>query len=138
MAAFGDAQHPRGFQQFSVAAFHRGPDGRAHTADDLELGPVDVNWSIEIFYEDAAASADTVGTITSDGFFAPAATSPGANFDVWAVAVAKNEKDRNGRALVGKSYMVVTVPTYTFNGRRYVRDLDRWVDDGPTEARPRQ
>jgi hypothetical protein len=51
------------------------------------------------------------------------------------VATAKSEKDRNGRALVGKSYMVVTVPTYTFNGRRFVRDLDRWVDDGPADLR---
>jgi len=30
--------------------------------------------------------------------------------------------------------MVVTLPTYTFNGRRYVRDLDRWVDDGPVST----
>jgi hypothetical protein len=23
----------------------------------------------------------------------------------------------------------VTVPTYTFNGRTYVRDLDRWIEE---------
>jgi hypothetical protein len=26
---------------------------------------------------------------------------------------------------------VVTVPSYTFRGHRYVRDLDHWIDDGP-------
>jgi hypothetical protein len=50
---------------------------------------------------------------------------------VWVVAEARTDKDKDGRPLVGKSYLVVTVPAYTFNGRRYVRDLDRWVDDGP-------
>ena len=32
--------------------------------------------------------------------------------DVWVVATAKNEKDKDGRPLIGKSYLVVTVPTY--------------------------
>ena len=50
------------------------------------------------------------------------------------VATAKNEKDQNGKPLVGKCYLVVTVPSYTFAGRRYVRDLDKWVDDGPVES----
>jgi hypothetical protein len=59
--------------------------------------------------------------------------SPNNNFDVWVIATAKVEKDKNGRPLVGKAYMVVTVPMYTLNGRRYVRDLDRWIDDGPAQ-----
>jgi hypothetical protein len=49
------------------------------------------------------------------------------------VATAKNETNKNGKPLVGKSYVVVTVPMYTLNGRRYVRDLDWWVDDGPAQ-----
>ena len=32
--------------------------------------------------------------------------------DVWVVATAKDEKDKDGKPLVGKSYLVVTVPTY--------------------------
>jgi len=47
------------------------------------------------------------------------------------IATATSEKDKAGKPLVGKAYLVVTVPSYTFNGRRYVRDLGRWVDDGP-------
>jgi hypothetical protein len=70
------------------------------------------------------------------GLFMPANDHPNANFDVWVIATARNERDRNGAPLVGKSYMVLTVPTYVFNGRQYVRDLDRWVDDGPAPGRP--
>jgi quinohemoprotein amine dehydrogenase len=131
LAAFGNQQRARGYQQFEAIAYHRGADGKMHTADDMELGPVDVTWSLEVFYALDGSSADYVGKISAAGFFTPAADSPQNNFDVWAIATAKNEKDKEGKPLVGKSYLVVTVPSYTFNGRRYVRDLDRWVDDGP-------
>lgn len=136
MAAFGDPAHALGYQQFEAIGYQRGPDGKMHTADDVELGPIDpsdVTWSLEVFYSRPGSSTDFVGKISSAGFFTPASNSPNANFDVWVVATSKSEKDRNGRSLVGKSYMVVTVPMYTLNGRRYVRDLDRWVDDGPAQ-----
>ena len=55
---------------------------------------------------------------------------------MWVIATAKDEKE--SRPLVGKSYLVVTVPMYTFGGRRYVRDLDRWIDDGPAVERAKQ
>jgi len=136
MAAFGDAAHARGYQQFEAIGYQRGPDGRLHTADDVELGPMDpsdITWSLEVFYAKPGASTDFVGQISPSGFFTPAQKDPNANFDVWVVATAKNETGRNGKPLVGKSYMVVTVPSYTLNGRRYVRDLDRWVDEGPAQ-----
>jgi quinohemoprotein amine dehydrogenase len=133
MAAFGDQTHARGYQQFQAIGYQRGPDGKPHTADDVELGPVganDVTWSLEVFYQAPGSSTDFVGKVSPTGFFAPAVDSPNNNFDVWVVATAKNG---TGKPLVGKSYMVVTVPMYTLNGRRYVRDLDRWIDDGPAQ-----
>lgn len=136
MAAFADQAHPRGYQQFEAIAYQRGPDGKPHTPDDLELGPIDpedITWSLEVFYAKPGSSTDFVGNISPSGFFTPAEKNPNANFDVWVVATATNEKDQRGKPLVGKSYMVVTVPSYTLNGRRYVRDLDRWVDDGPAQ-----
>jgi quinohemoprotein amine dehydrogenase len=136
LAAFGDQTHARGYQQFDAIAYQRGPDGKPHTADDVELGRVDPNdltWSMEVFYEAPNASTAFVGTINPTGFFTPADASPNNNFDVWVIATSKTEKDRNGRPLVGKAYLVVTVPMYTLNGRRYVRDLDRWIDDGPAQ-----
>jgi hypothetical protein len=86
---------------------------------------------MEVFYVADGISTDFVGKVSPAGLLTPASPSPGNNFDVWVVATAKNAKDQNDKPLVGKCYLVVTVPTYTFNGRRYVRDLDKWVDDGP-------
>ncbi len=136
MAAFSGQTRARGYRQFEAIGYQRGPDGKLHTADDVELGPLGstgVTWSLEVFYSAPGSSTDFVGTISPSGFFTPAAANPNANFDVWVVATAKSELGKNGKPLVGKSYMVVTVPTYTFNGRRFVRDLDRWVDDGAAQ-----
>ena len=121
MAAFSDATHPLGLQQFEAIAYQRGADGHMHTPDDLELGPVDAKWSMEIFYETDTSKHELVGNISRTGLFTPAATNPGMNYDVWIIATANN--------MTAKSYVVVTVPTYSFQGHQYVRDLDRWVEE---------
>jgi quinohemoprotein amine dehydrogenase len=140
LAAFGDQTHVRGYQQFEAIGYQRGADGRPHTADDVELGPLgllgpndEVAWSLEVFYAAPGSSADFVGKVGPTGFFTPAVDGAKANFDVWVIATAKTEKGTNGKPLVGKSYLVVTVPSYTLNGHRYVRDLDHWVDDGAAQ-----
>ena len=122
MAAFGDPTHPKGYQQFEAVGYQRGPDGRSHTADDVALGPVDVAWTVEVFHAAEGSSSDSVGTMSPLGLFIPASGNPKTNFDVWVIATARDEKDRNSAPLVGKSYMVVTIPTYIFRGRQYVRD----------------
>jgi quinohemoprotein amine dehydrogenase len=134
LATFGDATHPRGYQQFEAIGYQRGADGKLHTADDVELGPVDAAWSLEVFYVAEGVSTDFVGKVSPTGLLTPASLSPGNNFDVWVVATAKNDKDQNSKPLVGKCYLVVTVPSYTFAGREYVRDLNKWVDNGPVPA----
>jgi quinohemoprotein amine dehydrogenase len=130
LATFGSQTYSRGFQQFEAIGYQRGADGRPHTADDLELGPVQVTWSMEVFYEIDANKQDRVGTVSATGFFTPAAVNPGNNYDVWIIATAKTEKGKDGKPLVGKGYLVVTVPTYTFEGRTFVRELDRWIEEG--------
>jgi len=134
VAAFGNQTRSGGYQQFEAIGYQNGPDGKRHTADDVELGLVDVTWSMKIFYESEGTNTAQVGSVRPTGLFSPAGDSPNNNFDVWVIAEARTEKDWDGQPLVGKSYLVVTVPVYVFNGRRYVRDFDRWVDDGP--ARP--
>jgi quinohemoprotein amine dehydrogenase len=131
VAGFGDKTRQRGFQQFEAIGFHRGPDGKRRTDDDIELGPIEVDWSLKVFYESADKSTAFLGEMTPGGLFTPATESPNNNWDVWVIATAKSEKDPNGKLLTGRGYLVVTVPFYTFGGRRYVRDLERWVDDGP-------
>ncbi len=117
----GSDVHPKGYQQFEAIAYQRGADGKPHTADDVDLGPVDVNWSVEEFY--AVFGDDDkefVGALNSAGLFTPALDGPNPqrkfsrnNYgDVWVVATAKNEKDAEGKPLVGKSYLVVSVPMY--------------------------
>jgi quinohemoprotein amine dehydrogenase len=130
LASFGSPTYAPGVQQFEAIGCQRGPDGRPHTADDLELGPVQVAWSMEVFYEVDPNERDRVGTLSPTGFFTPSATNPGNNHDVWIIATAKTEKGQDGAPLVGKGYLVVTVPTYTFEGRTFVRELDRWIEEG--------
>ena len=121
IAHLGSDVHPKGYQQFEAIAYNRGADGKAHTADDVDLGPIDVTWSVEEFY--AVFGDDDkefVGTLNSAGLFTPALDGPNPqrkfsrnNYgDVWVVATAKNEKDADGKPLVGKSYLVVSVPMY--------------------------
>jgi quinohemoprotein amine dehydrogenase len=130
LAAFGDPQTPRGYQQFEAIGYQRGADGKPHTADDVDLGPVDATWSMEIFYETDGSKHDVVGEMSPTGFFTPAAKNPNINFDIWAIATAKNENDKEAKPLVGKGYVVVTIPSYMFEGRKYVRELDRWIEEG--------
>jgi quinohemoprotein amine dehydrogenase len=136
IAAFGNETRSRGYQQYEAIAYQNRPDGKRHTDDDVELGPIDVTWSMKIFYESEGTRTDPVGSVSPTGLFIPAGNSPNNNFDVWVVADARSEKDKDGKPLEGKAYLVVTVPVYIFDGRRYVREFDRWVDDGP--ARPVQ
>lgn len=117
----GASQRPKGYEQFEVMAYNRGADNKSNTADDVELGPIEVNWSIEEFYETFGDDdKEFVGALSPTGLFTPALDGPNPqrkqmrnNYGtVWAVATAKNEKDQNGQALTGRSYLVVAPPLY--------------------------
>jgi quinohemoprotein amine dehydrogenase len=121
LARLGSDVHPKGYQQFDAVGYQRGADDKLHTADDVELGPIDVSWSVEEYlsvYGDD--DKDFVGTLSPTGLFTPALDGPNPkrkfsrnNYgDVWVVATAKNEKDKEGKPLSGRSYLVVTVPMY--------------------------
>ncbi len=113
--------HPRGYAQLEAVGYQRGEDGKLRTADDIDLGPIDVNWSVEEFYSVFGDDdKEFVGTLDNKGLFTPNTDGPNPqrkfgrnNYgDVWIVGTAKTEKDKDGRPLVGKSYLVVAVPTY--------------------------
>jgi quinohemoprotein amine dehydrogenase len=121
LARLGSETHPKGYQQFEAIGYQRGADGKPHTADDVELGPIDVTWSVEEFFSVYGDDdREFVGSLSPTGFFTPASDGPNPqrkfsrnNYgDIWVVATAKNEKDKEGRPLKGKSYLVVTVPQY--------------------------
>ncbi len=121
LARLGSEHHPKGYQQFEAIAYQRGADGKPHTADDVELGPVDVSWTVEEFYS-AYGDDDKefVGSLSTTGFFTPSSDGPNPqrkfsrnNYgNIWIVGTAKDEKDKDGKPLIGKSYLVVTVPLY--------------------------
>lgn len=121
LARLGSDVHPKGYQQLEAVGFQRGADGKLHTADDVPLGAIDATWSVEEFlavYGDD--DKEFVGTLSPTGFFTPSSDGPNPqrkfsrnNYgDIWVVATARNEKDKEGKPLTGKSYLVVTVPTY--------------------------
>jgi len=121
LSRLGSETHPKGYQQFEAVAYQRGADGKLHTADDVELGPIDVTWSVEEFFSSYGDDdKEFVGSLSPTGLFTPASDGPNPqrkfsrnNYgDIWVVATAKNEKDKDGRPLKGKSYLVVTVPAY--------------------------
>ncbi|WP_428334719.1 quinohemoprotein amine dehydrogenase subunit alpha [Novosphingobium sp.] len=121
LARLGGAAHPAGFGQFEAYGYDAGPDGKPYTADDVKVGVVDADYSLEEFratwFDD---DIDFVGKISKAGFFTPNLDGPNparsGNRDnygnVWVVATAKTAHDSTGKPLIGKAYLVVTIPSF--------------------------
>ncbi|MFY9557926.1 MAG: quinohemoprotein amine dehydrogenase subunit alpha [Blastocatellia bacterium] len=122
MARVGGEKFPKQFQQFEAAAYNRGPDGKPQTPDDVSLGLVDVEWSVDEFpatFDDD--DKDYVGVLGANGLFTPAADGPnpkrrkGVNNygDIWVIATYKpKDAPADATPLKARSYLVVTVPLY--------------------------
>jgi quinohemoprotein amine dehydrogenase len=124
LARLGGNTHPKGYEHFEAHAYTRGPDGKTNTADDVDLGIVDAEWSTEEFlatYGDD--DKEFVGTISQTGLFTPSTEGPNPkrkfgrnNYgDVWAVATYKpksGEMARDGRPATGRGHLVVSIPLY--------------------------
>lgn len=113
LARLGGASHPKGYVQFEAIAYNRGLDGLPNTADDINLGPIAVKWSMEEFVSHYGDNdREFVGSIDNQGLFTPAAEGPNPQRkfttnntgDVWVVATYQD--------LTARSYLVVTVPIY--------------------------
>jgi quinohemoprotein amine dehydrogenase len=124
MARVGGVAFPKALAQFEARAFDNGADGRADTADDIDLGIVDAAWSLEEF----AATYDDddikyVGQIDKKtGLFTPAVDGPNParkgernNIgDVYVVATHTPEAGggKATRPLRARAHLLVTVPLY--------------------------
>lgn len=119
LARVGGAVFPKQLQQFEAIGYDNGPDGKPETADDLELGMVDVAWSVEEFtatYDDN--DKDFVGTLDQSGLFTPNVDGPNPkrrnnanNFgDIWVVATYKAAGD--AKPVRARAHLLVTVPIY--------------------------
>lgn len=120
MARIGGAVFPKQLQQFEAVAYHDGADGRPDTPDDLELGPVDVTWSLEeygVTYDDD--DLKFVGAIDQTGLFTPAVDGPNPQRsrnrnnigDVWVVAT-HSPRRAGAKPLRARAHLLVTVPLY--------------------------
>jgi quinohemoprotein amine dehydrogenase len=118
MARVGGANFPKGYQQFEATAFNNGLDAKPDTKDDINLGPVDVAWSVEEYtaiYNDD--DKQFVGTLDDSGLFTPNLDGPNPKRrnnadnvgDVWVVATYKTP---DGKTLRARALLIVTVPIY--------------------------
>ena len=120
MARVGGVRFPKQYQQFEARAYHDGPDGESDTDDDLDLGIVDVAWTLE---EYAATFGDDdirfVGEIDGQGRFTPAVDGPNLERsgnrnnigDVWVIATYAGDADDDAE-LRARAHLLVTVPLY--------------------------
>lgn len=121
VARLGGARYAKGYQQFEAIGFESGPDGKPNTGDDIAVGPVDVTWAIKefptVYYDD---DVHFVGKLDQRALFTPAVEGPNParrfgrnNYgEVWVTATATGEKDKFGKPLSARAYLVVTVPSY--------------------------
>ena len=124
MARVGGAAFPKALAQFEAWGYSNGPDGRTDTADDIELGLVDVTWSMEEYaatYDDD--DVKFVGTLDAKtGRFTPNVDGPNParsgsrnNIgDVWVVARHNVEAaaDKPASTHRARAHLLVTVPLY--------------------------
>jgi quinohemoprotein amine dehydrogenase len=122
MARLGGIRFPKRPEQFEARGVSYGSDGKAGTPDDLDLGPVNVGWSLEeypaTFRDD---DVQFVGAIAQSGLFTPNVEGPNPKRsgnrnnvgDVWVVATYNvTTADGAIKPLKARAHLLVTVPLY--------------------------
>jgi quinohemoprotein amine dehydrogenase len=117
-------------EQFEARAFSNGPDGKPNTQDDVDLGMVNVLWTVE---EYTATFRDDdvrfVGQLSESGLFTPNIDGPNPNRsgnrnnvgDVWVVAAyLPPGSEPSTKPLRARAHLLVTVPLYMDWGYREV------------------
>ena len=129
MARVGGNVFPKQLQQFEAVGINFGSDGKPDTADDLDLGIVNVKWSLE---EYPATFGDDdvqfVGALDQNGLFTPSVDGPNPKRsgnrnnvgDVWVVAElaagpgagTNGATARTAQTVRARAHLLVTVPVY--------------------------
>ena len=112
----GGGSQPKEYAIFEALAFGAGPDGTAGTEDDMPIGVVPAEWSVEPWDEKAASDGDVrfAGQMDKDsGVFTPAEAGPnperkyGTN-NAGNLKVVASVRDGDN-ALRGEARLLVTV-----------------------------
>jgi quinohemoprotein amine dehydrogenase len=121
LARLGGAAFPARPEQFEARGVSHGLDGKPGGGDDLDLGPLDVRWSLEeytaTFKDD---DVQFVGGLSQSGLFTPNLDGPNPKRsgnrnnvgDVWVVAAYTPASDSSARPLRARAHLLVTVPIY--------------------------
>lgn len=121
LAHLGGIKFGKGYEQFEATGWSAGPDGKTNTADDFPVMSVPSSWAMQEFrtvtYDD---DIKFIGALDSSGFFTPNVEGPNPerrfsrnNYgEVWVVATAKALKDKSGKPMTARAYLVTTVPAY--------------------------
>lgn len=120
MARTGGIRYPKQYQQFDAFGYLNGVDGKPETEDDIELGRVDVSWSLEeysVTFDDD--DLKFVGRIDARGLFTPEVEGPNLTRtghrnnigDVWVVA-AYQPTAVGATPIKARAHLVSTVPLY--------------------------
>lgn len=109
---------PKVRSTYRALAFSAGNDGKAGTEDDMRLGYMPAQWSLEPFDETAAHDDDLkyAGTIDGNGIFTPgdAGLNPERKFstnNVGNLKVVAQVVDGDN-PVEGEAHLLVTVPTF--------------------------
>lgn len=118
IARVGGGAIPKVPAQFEAIAYMDGADGKAGTEDDVKIGVMPANWSVDNFDEGAAAFEDAkfAGTIDNTGQFTPNLGGPNPKRIMTAnnagnLAVTAHVKDGD-KVVEGKAQLYVTVQRF--------------------------
>ena len=117
IARLGGGTNPGMSAQFEAVAYLNGADGKAGTVDDIRLGYVSANWSVDNYDEKAKTANDIgfAGVMEESGLFIPAVAGPnparkGMN-NVGNLSVIAKVADQT-RTSEARSHLIVTVQAW--------------------------
>ncbi|MDW4497370.1 quinohemoprotein amine dehydrogenase subunit alpha [Sulfitobacter sp. D35] len=100
--------------QFKAIGWWNGPDGQPETEDDIRVGALDADWSVENHNEMAAQMEDAkfAGTIEANGIFMPAVAGPNPErpFSTNNAGDLKIVAEAGGQS--GEAQLIVTVQRF--------------------------
>ena len=115
IARVGGGRTPPVSAQFEAIGYLHGPDGVSETDDDIRLGVMPAEWTVEPYNEIAAAMEDDkfAGGFAEAGLFVPAVAglNPARKYstnntgDLWVIATVAD----GNRTLTGRGHLIVTV-----------------------------